>query len=158
MTLHKIQAQAVLRGGYLNTKVVHMHDQRFSKHTLIAISPLQENYPLNENLTQISKKNYPQKTCLVAFQKWPLKAPSQNPKGPFFSKIRHILTPNRDSCESCLASKTSPFLSFCGHACVQHYYSSAPYPLLGSIGQYQKSVPDQVVHVQKLSKEMHGQD
>ena len=28
-------------GAHSNTSVVHMHDQRFSKHTLIVISPLQ---------------------------------------------------------------------------------------------------------------------
>ena len=36
-------------GGQLNTSVVHMGDQRFSKHTLNMISPLEEKHPLNDS-------------------------------------------------------------------------------------------------------------
>ena len=32
-------------GGHLNTSVVHMCDQRFSKHTLIEICPFEEKHP-----------------------------------------------------------------------------------------------------------------
>ena len=43
-------------------------------------------------------------------------------------KNRHILTPNGDLRESCLASKSNPLLRLSDRACVQQYYSSAPPP------------------------------
>ena len=47
------------RGGHSNNSVVHMCDQSFSKHTLIAISPLQEKHPLNVNFVQFCPQIYP---------------------------------------------------------------------------------------------------
>ena len=46
-------------GGQSNTSVVHMRDQRFSKHTLNAIFPLQEKTPLNENFARFCSQIYP---------------------------------------------------------------------------------------------------
>ena len=46
---------AFVGGGGRSTRILvlivglHMRDQRFSKHALIAISLLQENHPLNDN-------------------------------------------------------------------------------------------------------------
>ena len=42
-----------------NTSVLHMHDQRFSKHTLNTISPRQEKHPLNENFARFCPKINP---------------------------------------------------------------------------------------------------
>ena len=39
-------------GGHSNTSVVHMRDQRFSKHKRIAISRLQEKHSLTKNFAQ----------------------------------------------------------------------------------------------------------
>ena len=53
MDINNLRVKCVLwtdPGGHSNTSVVHMRDQRFSKHTLTAISPLQGKHPLNENL------------------------------------------------------------------------------------------------------------
>ena len=41
--------------GHSNTSVVHMRDQRFSKHTLMAISP-QKKHPLIKNFVLFSPK------------------------------------------------------------------------------------------------------
>ena len=40
-------------GGQSNTSVVHMHDQRFSKHTLIETYALEKKHPLNKNFVQL---------------------------------------------------------------------------------------------------------
>ena len=45
-------------GGHLNTSVVHMHDQRFSKHTLIEICPFEENTPKHEFVTHSFAPNF----------------------------------------------------------------------------------------------------
>ena len=67
-------------GGHWVTSLVHMCDQRFSKHTLIAIFPLQEKHPLNANFMWFFPKFTLNKffflffflrTCLVEFEKWP---------------------------------------------------------------------------------------
>ena len=64
-------------GGHSNISVIHMCDQRFSKHTLKAVFPLQEKHPINENFAQFGHQIYPKqaflrKTCLVEFEKLPL--------------------------------------------------------------------------------------
>ena len=46
-------------GGHSNTSVVHMPDQRFSKHTLNTISPRKEKHPLNENFARFCPEIYP---------------------------------------------------------------------------------------------------
>ena len=51
-------------GGHSNTSVAHVRDQRFSKHTLIAISPLQQKHPLNEKFMRFCPKFTPKKLLL----------------------------------------------------------------------------------------------
>ena len=62
--------------------------------------------------------------------------PLTESKRTLFLRNRQILTPNRDSRELRLASKTTLSLRFYGRACVQHYYSSAPPPPGARIGYY----------------------
>ena len=82
-------------GGHSNTSVVHMRNQRFSKHTLIAISPLQEKHTLNENF---APKFTPKQAFLgyifVGIWKMTPKFPLVESKRTLFLKKRHILTPN----------------------------------------------------------------
>ena len=88
-------------GSHSNTSVVHMHDQRFSKHTLIEICPFEENTPKHEfvthsfapNFTPLEKFCSLNKTlgntfCGIEFEKWPLNAPPPNriKKNPFSLK------------------------------------------------------------------------
>ena len=40
-----LQLKSIHMGGDLNTSVVHIRDQRFSKHTLIEICPYAEKHP-----------------------------------------------------------------------------------------------------------------
>ena len=47
------------RGGHLNTSAVHMRDQRFSKHILNAISPVQEKHTLKKNFARFYPQIYP---------------------------------------------------------------------------------------------------
>ena len=79
-------------GGYLNTSVVHMHDNVFSKHTLIEICPFEENTP--KQRFQFRTQFYPPKQdslgimfCgIEEFDKWPLHSYKRIHKGPFFLK------------------------------------------------------------------------
>ena len=74
--------------------LVHMRDQRFSKHTLNATSSFQEKHPLNKNLRDFALKFTPKQafffgggTFLVQFQKMTPKRPLLESKRTLFSKI-----------------------------------------------------------------------
>ena len=103
-------------GAHSNTSVVHMHDHKFSKHTLIAIFPHQEKHPLNTNFAWFCPKFTLKQpfwmTCLVGFENMTSKCPLIVSKRTLFLENKHILTPNRDLRESRLASKTTPFFAF----------------------------------------------
>ena len=113
-------------GGGLKTSVVHMREQRFSKHTLFTISPLQEKHPLNENFAWFSHNFTPKHVFFFFFwghvwwsSKNDPKCPLIESKKTLFLKNRHSLTPNRDLHKSRLASKNNPFFShFFGCTCV----------------------------------------
>ena len=45
-------------GWHSNTSVVHMYDQRYSKHTLIEICPFEKKTPLNKNFMQFCIQFY----------------------------------------------------------------------------------------------------
>ena len=100
-------------GGAL--MVVHMCDQRFLRHTLIAISPSKGKNPKWE-FCVISPKFTP----IEAFFKdmisgiW-LMAPKQpliESKRTLFIKYRYTLTPSHDSCQSLSLNKNNPFSCF----------------------------------------------
>ena len=88
--------------------ILVLYTQRFSKPTIIAISPLQK-HPLNENFAQFSPKFTPKQAFLEGMfgPIWKM-----TPKRRFVSKKWHILTFNRDSRESHQASKNNPFFTF----------------------------------------------
>ena len=102
-----------MEGVHSNTSVVHMHYQRFSKHTLIEICPFE-----GKNKTSKKKKkkthpwtinNYIKHFCTVSHPILPhkqdfllLKMPSNRiKKDPFSWKGMHSLIPNHDPYEFC---------------------------------------------------------
>ena len=76
--------------GHSNTGVVHMRDQRFSKHTLIRISPLQETHPKTIILHNFAHKFTPRQAFLEdmfgGVWKWPLNVLNRILKDPFSQK------------------------------------------------------------------------
>ena len=58
------QEQLSCKGGHSNTSVVHLCDQRFSKHTLITISPLREKHPQMSILHDFAPKSSPKQAFL----------------------------------------------------------------------------------------------
>ena len=92
--LNYLQTSFILtRGG------AHMRDQRFSKHTLIAISPGQKkkkNRPKQEFWRAIMSPNLPLnklfwRTCSVEFEKKPSLTPlNRILKEPFSQKYAHF--------------------------------------------------------------------
>ena len=88
-------------GGHSNTSVVHMRDQRFSKHTVRKRDfPYPGKTPQNENLTQFCSKIYPKQAFFGGLIWWSLKNDPKRPlieskslkKQPFFnvSLVAHV--------------------------------------------------------------------
>ena len=105
----------------MNTSVVRMHDQRFSKHGLVVISSLQEKHLLNENFVWFFAPNLPltPKGSLI-----------ESTRTHFLTK-RNILTPNNHSHKLCLPSKSNPISSFrWSHMCTTLLFKWLPREIL----------------------------
>ena len=116
----------------MNTSVVHMPDQRFSKNTLIEICPFDYKHPRNKNFMWFCIQFYtPIQDFLgnmfheiEVFEKLPLNAPSRI----HFLK-RYVLTPNSDSQKLHSVSKNNPFFV----SLVAHGYNTSIWVALCSI-------------------------